>query len=295
MTAAPSTQGDEPAGAGPGTTDPDVRGPAPRRSLLLQGVGAALVAGGLALVSLPGPVALLVGIAALQLVLVLGVLVLLDAPSGRAAFAIAVAAAAVGDTLVLTTDGTADALAGVLALSLVAALILQIARRDRSRVTESLADTLLVALLVTSSACLIALRDLPGGREAVLVALAAAGTALLVGRAVDLVSAAPRLVPEATRGWPGLLVGLGAGVLAATVLAAAGSTFSGSRGALIGLAVAATAVCADLAVDLAALELRAGRRDARRVLALGPVGWLLPYAALAPVCLLATTLVLTSR
>ena len=261
--------------------------------MLLQGLGPAVVAGGLLVLSLFGPVTLLVGVAVLQLVLVFGLLALLDAPSSGAAFALAVVAAAAGDALVLGSDGSVDALAGVLALSLVAALVLQIARKDRTRVTESLAYTLLAILLVTAAACLIAVRDRPGGDEAMLVGLAAAGTALLVGRLVDLVRAKPLLLTGSSRGWPGLLLGLAAGVVTAAVAAGSGDMVASGEGALIGLAVAATAVTADLAVHLSAAPRDAGRRS-RQGSALTPVALLLPYAALAPVLLLASSLVLPS-
>lgn len=287
----PTTDAGADPGGDPGTS---ARRRAPRRSLLLQGLGAALVAGGLAGLSIPGPAPLLVGVAVLQLFLVLGVLVLLDAPSSRGTFAIAAVAAAAGSTMVLTSDGSVDALAGVLGLSLIAALVMQIARKDRVGVTESLADTLLVGLLVTAATCFLAVRDRPGGDDAVLVGLAAAGTALLVGRLVDLFGGRPSLVPAATRGWPGLLLGLGAGVIAASVVARSGEALTSSHGALIGLAVAATALTADLAVDLAACEPRVGRPGSRRLSALTSVTLLLPYAVLAPVCLLASSLALPS-
>ncbi len=268
-----------------------VRGPAPRRPLWLQGLGPAAVAAVLLLLSLLGPVPVLLGVAVLQLVLALGVLVLLDAPSSGAAFGLAVVAAAAGDASVLGSDGSVDALAGVLALSLVAALLLQIARKDRARVTESLAHTLLAVLLVAAAACLIAVRDRPGGDAALLVGLAAAGTALLVARLVDLVNSKPLLVPGASRGWAGMVLGLATGAVVAAVVAGAGDAVTGGQGALIGLAVTATALAADLAADLSAVTLRNGPGDSRRVRALTPVAFLLPYAALAPVLLLAASLV----
>ncbi|MCW2606660.1 MAG: hypothetical protein JWO60_1353, partial [Frankiales bacterium] len=66
----------------------------------------------------------------------------------------------------------------------------------------------------------------------------------------------------------------------------------GPRAALVGLTAAAVVAAGDLAVDLAAAELRSGWRDARRVAALRPVGLLLPFAVLGPVALVAGRLVL---
>ena len=102
----------------------------------------------------------------------------------------------------------------------------------------------------------------------------------------------PELAVGASRGWPGLLLGLGAGVLAAALTAHGGHDVQGSRAVLLGLAVAAAVAAADLAIDLGAAELKATRRDARRASAVGPVAMLLPYAALAPVALLAGRFVL---
>ena len=271
---------------------PRVGGPAARPALWHLGTGGAVLALLLALAGLAGPVVLAVAVLALQVVLVLGALALVDAPAAGATFLLAAVAALVADVLVLRAGGDVGSLAGVVALAFVAALLHQLSRRERTRVTEALADTLLVVVLVASAACLPALRGLDGGREVVLAALAAAGAALLAGRLGDQVLPRPALALGALRGWPGLLLGLGAGVAAAVVVAGTGGPLAGPRAALVGLAAAAAAAAADLAVDVAAAELRSGRRDARRVAALRPVGLVLPFAVLAPVALVAGRLVL---
>lgn len=260
--------------------------------MLLQGVGPALVGGALLALAAPGPGWLLAGVVVLQVLLVLGLLALVDAPAGDGIFLITAAAAVVGDVLVLEAGGDVGSLAGVCAVGLVAVLLQQLCRRQRERVTESLADAFLVLVLASSVACLLALRDRPGGDEALDVALAAGLACLLAGRLGDMVLARPVLALGATRGWPGLVLGLGAGVAAAAFVAGDGGAVQGSRAALLGLAIAATVATADLAVDLGAAELRNNRRDARRVSALTPVSLLLPYAALAPVALVAGRLVL---
>ena len=107
-------------------------------------------------------------------------------------------------------------------------------------------------------------------------------------------SLSPVLVAGATRGWPGLLVGLAGGVGAALLVRElAAADVSAPATALLALAAAVTVATADLAVDLGATELRPGRRDARRLLALRPAAALLPYALLGPVVLLAGRLVLS--
>jgi hypothetical protein len=100
------------------------------------------------------------------------------------------------------------------------------------------------------------------------------------------------LAVGSTRGWPGLLLGLGAAVAAAVLVAGDGPPVTGTQAALLGLICGATVAAGDLAVDLGAAELRTGRRDARRVAALTPAGLLMPFALLGPIALVAGELVL---
>lgn len=271
---------------------PRVGGPAPRPPMLVQGLLSAVLAGALALVAVPGSVPLLLALLVVQLLLGLGFLAVVDAPAAGGAFAVVAVSVVVADVVALNGDGSVSGLAGVAALALVASLFHQLARRGRSRVTESLADTLVAVVLLTGMACLIALRELDGGAEAVSVALAGAAGALAAGRIGDRVAPRPALAVGATRGWPGLLLALGAGALVASVVAGDGGSVAGRDGLLLGLVVAVAASAADLAVDLGAAELRAGWRDARRVAALRPVGLLLPFAAVGPVAFVAGRLVL---
>ena len=267
--------------------------PAPRPSALTQGLGGALICAALAGAAYLGHQPLAAGILVLQLLLILGFLALVDAPASGGAFIVAALATVAADAVILLSDGRVSGLAGVVGLGLVVALLHQLLRRGRTRVTESLADTLVAVVLSVSVVPLVALRMDGGGREAVLVCLAAGAAALLLGRLGDTVLPRPALALGATRGWPGLLLGLGAGAAAAVAVAGDTGAVAGPRGALLGLAVAASVAAADLAVDLGAAELKAGRRDARRVSALRPVGLLLPVAALAPVAFVAGRLVLS--
>ena len=279
-----------------GSPKGDVRSAgAPRRpSLPVQGVVGLLVAGVLAAAASAGTSALLVAVLALQLGLVLAVLSVLGAPAAQGAAAVAVGAAAVADVLVLRDGGEVDRVAGVLGLSLVAALLHQLVRRGRSRVTESLADTLLAVVVAAAGTCLLALAVLDGGQELLLVGLGTSAAVLLVGRLADLVLPRPVLATGATRGWSGLLLGLAAGVGAALLVEQGSAVdLSPVAAGLFGLAAGVTVATADLAVDLGAAELRPGRRDARRVSALRPAAALLPYALLGPVVLLAGRLVLS--
>jgi hypothetical protein len=280
--------------AGAPSADVRTTGQPRRLPLVLQGLAGAAVAGVLAGAAAGGGPALLVAVVVLQVALVPAVLAVLDAPAARGAAVVAVAAGIASDVLVRLDDGQVDRVAGVVGLSLVAALLHQLLRRGRNRVTESLADTMLAVVLATAASCLLALGSAAGERDVLLLALAASAGALLLGRLVDRVLPRPVLAAGATRGWPGLLLGLAGGVGAALLVhALAAADVSPAAAALVGLAAAVTVATADLAVDLGATELRPGRRDARRLLALRPVAALLPYALLGPVVLLAGRLVLS--
>ena len=259
-----------------------------RSSLLVQGTAAAAVGVGLAAAVAAGPLPLVAVVVVLQVVLARNVLALLDAPAAGSALLVAGGTGLAADLVVLVDDGRIDRLSAVVGLGLVAALLAQLARRRRSRVTESLADTLVAALVAASAACLVAVSALDGGQGVLVLALVAGAAALLVGRLADRLLPRPRLAAGSTRGWAGLLLGLLAAVAAALAVAALLRLGLEPPGAaLVALAAAATAVAADLALDLGAAELRAGRRDRRRAAALGPAAALLPYALLGPVVLLA--------
>ena len=285
----PAPADGEPASVAPAT------GPPRRPSLLVQGLAPAGVAVALMAAAAAGLVTLTVAVLLLQVVLALGLLALLGAPAASGALVVTVGTLVVADAVALGGEGRITQLAGVAALGLIASLVHQLVRTERSRVTESLADTLMGIVVGCAAACLLALWQLDGGREVLLLGFAATGAVLLAGRVGDLLAPRPVLAQGATRGWPGLLLGLVAGVLAALAVASL-EVVDGQlplrSAALLGVVVASTVATADLAVDLGAAELRAGWRDARRVAALRPTALLLPYALLGPVVLLAGRLVL---
>jgi hypothetical protein len=266
--------------------------PAERPNVLVLGLAGSAACGALAGLSVLGAWPLAAGVLALQLLLILGFLALVDAPASGGGFFVAAGATLAGDGVVLASDGRVSGLAGVVGLGLVGSLLHQLVRRGRTRVTESLADTLVAVVLAVAVVPIVALRMDSGGEEAVRVCLAAGAACLLLGRLGDQILPRPALAVGATRGWPGLLLGLGGGAFAGVLAAGMGTPLAGTRGALLGLAVSASVAAADLAVDLGAAELTAGRRDARRVSALMPVGLVLPLAALAPVAFVAGRLVL---
>jgi hypothetical protein len=147
---------------------------------------AALLAAGLAgvlvLATLVGTPLLAAGAAVVVVVLTLGAVRPAEVPgSGRAAgLALVVGVAGL---VALAVDDSADAgaLAAVLGPSLVAAIALQIARRDgRPRLTASLTLAVTACVLALLPAMWVALRESVDGRASVLVGLTGVAVATLV-------------------------------------------------------------------------------------------------------------------
>ena len=244
--------------------------PALGRELL----GTVVVVGGAVALAAWGPLPLLVGVGAAQVVLVLALLAIVDAPSAVGSFVIGVSAALASDVVVHVDDGRVGGLVGVSALAFVAALGHQLVRSHRSRVTESLADTLVAVVLACGAACLPAALHATGGDDAVRVSLVAGGAALVVCQLALF---------AAKDGSFGLVTALAVGALVS--LAVAGD-LEPSQAALVGLAAAAAVAIADTLVAVAATELSDERRSAART----PVALLLPVAVVGPVALTATRL-----
>ena len=264
-----------------------------RHRQILSTLVALAIAGLLALASQVGTLPLVAVVIALQVVLVVGVLALVEAPGTEGALVVAVTAGAASDLLAVRHGGQLGGLAGVAGLALVAALLHQLIRRDRVRVTESLADTLVVVVLVQALACLPALRATESGREALQIVLAAAAAGLLAGRLGD--RAAPRLllVAGSVRTSLGLLLSLAAGAGAAVAVAVAQPEIVSSGGAaLIVVAVVAAMAVGDLAVQVGAADGLGYAGQPGRAIALQRVALALPYALGAPVALLVSRLVL---
>ncbi|MGB8650887.1 MAG: hypothetical protein WCD35_09520, partial [Mycobacteriales bacterium] len=193
----------EPASTGP-APDPVRTSPTSRRPPLLgQGLAAAAVAAGLLGLAVLGHLALLGGVVVVQLLVVLGFLALVEAPAAGGVFLIGLGAAVAADVVVVAEDGRVGGLAGVAALAFVASLVHQLFRRVRSRVTESLADSLVVVVLVCSAVCWPAALQHESGTWPVRISFVAAGLALLAGRIGDRVVQRPALALGATRAWPG--------------------------------------------------------------------------------------------
>lgn len=258
-----------------------------RPPLLAQALASGLVGAGLLGLAWAGDDALLAGVVVVQLLSVLGFLAVTEAPAALGIFGLGLAAAVAADVVVVVDDGRARYLAPVVALGLVAGLLHQLARRDRNRVTESLADTLVVVTLTTAAAGIAAAARREDGTWPTRAALAAAAAALAAGRIGDAVLRRPVLATGSTRAWPGLLLALGAGTLAATITGHGHS--QADRAPLVGLAAAAAVVAADLLLDLAAGEI--SPTETRRAAALRPTSLFVPFALLGPVVLAAVRFV----
>jgi hypothetical protein len=248
-----------------------IEAPTGHRSLLRHAVATSALALALAGLAEWGRTPLALGVGVLQVLLVLGFLALVDAPAAGGVFLLGTAATVAADVIVHVDAGRVAGLSGVAGLALVATLLLQLVRKNRIRVTESIADSLVVVVLVCSAACLPA--ALHHDPTVVRAGVLAAGAALLVSRLDGL--------------W-GLLLALALG--AGTGLLAGRDGLGTRDAALVGLVAAGAVATADLLVDLARGDLHAQPRDQRRIASLQPVGLLLPFALLGPVLFVAIRL-----
>ncbi|HVB27762.1 MAG TPA: hypothetical protein VNE21_07615, partial [Mycobacteriales bacterium] len=250
------------------------------------------IAGGLAGASYGGRTVFTLAVLVLQIVAVLGWLAVLDPAGSFGAFVVAMGAAVAGDLLLLRESGAEiGRLAGVFGLAVLAALVHQLSRRPRPRVTESLSGTLSAVVLVIAAASLVGLHGGRGGTQAASVGLIATGAGLLVARVVDRVARGLPSVRGGTRGWPGLVAGAAlAGVIGA-LYGSMAPPLSSRSGLIIGLATGAVALLADLGLDLVAGALRDSALDRQRN-ALTPVGAFIPIVVAAPAAYVAGRILL---
>ena len=220
-----------------------------------------------------GPKWLLFGaVVLLQVALTRGWLRLLSVPSPLGAGIVGMGAGLVVD-LLLVFHGTKDPLRDmglVLAFSLIAGLIHQISRADRTGLTQSLSATLALAGLTVSASAYLALPDVHDTGALVLLGLAAAR---VVARAVDAL-VQRRIGTVTRRRWFGVGVGIiAAGAVGPLVLHATALAVP-SRVVLIAAPAAVLLVVGTL------LELTASGE--RRRNAVGAVLVTLPLGVAAP-------------
>ncbi|MEP6696653.1 MAG: hypothetical protein ABJA34_07220 [Pseudonocardiales bacterium] len=199
-----------------------------------------------------GTSVLLGAVAGVQVLLAVGWLITTDPPSPRAVVSVAAGTAAVADAVAVLADRpTLSPLAGVLGLSVLPTIVVQLARGvARARVTEAMASTLGLTAAVVSVAALLVLRRQHGGQEVVTAAAVAGGIGLMTARFVDFVLPVPHLGRGVMHGGLGLVIGSMTGTAAGAFFATVPS-LTPQRSALFAGAVALVAVLADLAAAYA--------------------------------------------
>jgi hypothetical protein len=227
------------------------------------------VAGGVAVAARSGRVELLGALALVQALLI-GLWLRLLRPPGPTVVGVLAGGLAVTADLLLYRQQTAElrTLAAVVAVAFPLALAGQLVRGvTREEVTAALAATMSLGVSMALVAGLLVAARLPGGRNVLVVAAAALGTAIAVARVVDLILPGPRFAPTVARGVPGLAAGALAGTAAGVAAAHVGGKISLMSGLGVGIAVAAVAVLADLAAGYLLVD----RQGSRLGFALGPL------------------------
>jgi hypothetical protein len=242
----------------------------PATPVLIVGGVAAVTAGAMAAVAGQRQSVLLGFVLIAQVGFVMAWAYLLDTPGLVGAIAISAGAAAASDGVLLAAHHVSlTDLATIVAFAFLLALLWQIARPHRTRVTESLASTLCAVVLAVAGGTYLTLRaglngeqSAVAGGHATTAALLGVAVVLGVGRLVDAFWARPALSGSGNRGLPGLVLGLaaaaGAGAWYGAEAAIAGDSGPvisrggslGTGGALwIALVAAAVAAVIDLGID----------------------------------------------
>ena len=260
---------------------------AARRLHLRTAAVAAVLTAGLAVATAYGRGGVLVGIAAVQALLVPAYVLGTRRPGRLGAMLLGLAAAGAADTVLVVRDRTSLAvLVGVLALAFPAMLLHQLARGVvRVAVTESLGG---VALLVTAEvglSCCVALARATDGGRLVAALVLGAGAGLVVARLVDAAVPAPRIADDVPHGLLGVVAATAAGAAASAAVGVGATQLTPARGALLGAVVAAVAALVAVGVGfvVATAEPEPGRRDRLSPAYHACLGVALPLALAAPV------------
>ncbi|MGB9378501.1 MAG: hypothetical protein WCB04_13420 [Mycobacteriales bacterium] len=201
-----------------------------------------------------GKLALLAVVALMQVALLIGGLAIAEPPSPRGVIAIGLGTAVAADAFAAFGSSTLSPLAGVLAVSVLASVVVQLSRGvARARMTEAIAACMSVAVGAVSAATLLVLVRQHGGAEQVTAAALAATVAVLTARCVDRVLPVPHVADGLEQGGLGIILGSMAGTAATVFYASTGTTLTPQSGALLGWAVALVAVLTDLAASYALL------------------------------------------
>jgi hypothetical protein len=195
----------------------------------------------------------LAAVLVLQLGLVLCWVLVTGIQGFAGSLAVGAAAGVAADlALVLPERPSLGGLLAVFGVGFLAIVLQQMLRRPRHELVASLSGAVLLVVVVGALGALLLLGRGPGGDGRATVALAAIGTALVVGHLVDLVLPRPRLTADVPRGLTALLLS----VLAAAAVAwflrdlgdLSGDLAAAGFGALLGGIAALTAVAASYLV-----------------------------------------------
>jgi hypothetical protein len=234
----------------------------------------------------------LAAVLVLQLGLVLAWVLMTGIEGFAGSLAVGAAAAVAADlVLVLPERPSLGGLLAVFGVGFLAIVLQQMLRRPRADLVASLAGGVLLFSVVSALGALLLLGRGPGGDGRAAVALAAIGTALLLGHLVDLVLPRPRLATDVPRGLVALVLAV-AGAAAVVwglrdVADLSGDLTAAGFGAVLGAVTALTAVAASyLVVEATAPDAPDhGHGPQVSLWSLPVVQVVLPIAAAAPVAL----------
>jgi hypothetical protein len=244
-------------------------------------LAAAVLGAGLAYAVDRSWLAALIGVAAVQAVLIVTWLISSDIPGKLGAAVLGVGAAVAADAVVTQwPHGELGTLVAVLGLSVPALFVHQLLRPSpRTQVVDSLSRTALLLVAVTALAGLLQLRHQPNGTVMATAAVLGICAALAVGHLVDWLWSPLRFDPAISRGLPAVIAALIAGGAVTFVQLHNSFEFAGQRAALLGTAIAA--VAALFAVGVAFIEHGWAPQPSR------PLRWLRDLAG-PPLCLALT-------
>jgi hypothetical protein len=232
----------------------------------------------------------LAAVLVLQLGLVLGWVLVTGIQGFGGSLAVGTAAAVAADlVLVLPERPTLGSLLAVFGVGFLVVVLQQMLRRPRHELVASLSGGVLLCCAVAAAGALLVLDRGPGGDGRATVALAAIGTALLVGHVVDLVLPRPRLAPDVPRGLLGLVLAVAAAGAVSWLLRDVGALSGNLTAAGFGAAVGGVAALTAIAASYLVVEATAGDDDGPgpqvSLWSLPVVQAVLPIAAAAPVAL----------
>lgn len=231
-------------------------------------VGAAVASALVAGAAFGGLGFVLAAVASLQIAAAGGIVVLAAPPAPRQSVLLALVVAGTADILLLRDGDRLGDLVAVVSLAFVAAVLLELVRRNRRDVTTSLAATMSAVMLMVLVAHLLALYRLERGERLLLVGYVCVTVGLLTGWLVGRVTSTPAAVIATALA--GAAAGAALGLAADPLQAATGAAQGGAAALAAGVATAAFAAAVG--------EVAPRQRDLAR-----PLGAVLPGVVAAPV------------